>query len=106
MMDKPLPDFLKPKEIEPAQNGADLYGRRMDEPASIEDHSFEPDLVELAAQAQDPLRSIAAQIRALPAELLWKLCDHMEKPEMAKTLVQWAISYLDGTEMPKEGRRG
>ena len=53
----------------------------------------------------DPLETVARQLRALTLEQITVMCKGMNKPEMRDTLVQWAISYLDGTEMPKDERR-
>ena len=69
-----------------------------------------PDELSLALRKQaeaaaDPLREVARQLRALTLEHITSMCKAMGKPEMRDTLVQWAISYLDGTEMPKDDRR-
>src|SRR5215472_10860990 len=53
-----------------------------------------------AEAAADPLRALALSLRKLTLEHITTMCKAMGKPEMRDTLVQWAISYLDGTEMP------
>lgn len=90
-----LPTFLIPRDLPPLEEV---------EPSPMKD-DLAVMLDELEAEVQDPLKPIAQRLRALSAEHLWKMCDHMGKPELPKTLVNWAISYLDETPMPKEERR-
>lgn len=94
---------LTPQEIADEQLRAFQQARGRLDPSAPAPYS--PDLGTLEKGIDDPLWPIAQLIRALPTEYLWRLCEEMGKPDMAKPLVQWSISHIDGTPMPKEERR-
>ena len=83
-----LTEPLRAKSIEIAEQASDLER-----------------LKALEKALNDPLETVARQLRALTLEQITVMCKGMNKPEMRDTLVQWAVSYLDGTEMPKDERR-
>ena len=60
-----------------------------------------------ASTATTNLWSIAAALRALTCEEMWEMCEGMGNSALAKTLIEWARSYMGEKPLnPPEPAKG
>jgi hypothetical protein len=85
----PPPEFLR---LEAPRNG-------------VQEREFDELFAEIEESVKDPLKVVAAKIRALTLEHITTMCSAMGKPDMRDTLVRWAVAYLDGTPFEEKERR-
>jgi hypothetical protein len=98
MVDRIPPDML------PDITSPDFYGKS---PALPESDDLEIELKEVNDWVEDPLKVVARHFRSLTLEHITKMCTQMGKADLRDTMVQWAVAYLEGGDLPlkPDGRR-